>query len=250
MADRAGRLEDDVLKIKLSVLPGDEANIDTMLEQLKNGAFILRYIAKGNRYIQIINFHKHQYPHIKEKNSTIPAPYRHGDRTIPARLNPDSGLLNPESVLAASPQPYPLPEPKTNPKACLVLSFKARKGVPYDNRDWDKANFPRAMKSAGVLLGLCGDLAVAQTCLDALGTEYDEKGLTWTLETVARNAAEWLKRNGRIDANASRAGLRLAIANRRAKDGDGKGLEKVSEGQILDGLRVVENSENPSAVKD
>lgn len=102
LADRKGRLEDRPVRIKMEIFPGDVFDVSTMLEQLKNSAFILRYESKSNRYIQIVNFEKHQYPHIKEADSTIPAPYKHGAKTIlappdilnPSSLNPD--VLNPD----------------------------------------------------------------------------------------------------------------------------------------------------------
>lgn len=98
------------MQIKAEIFPYDpldEARTSTMLDLLQTGAFILRYEAKGNRYIQIINFEKHQYPHIREQDSTIPAPCKPRASTMQARLNPDvlnpeSGILNPESLNTAS----------------------------------------------------------------------------------------------------------------------------------------------------
>lgn len=148
--------------------------------------------------------------------------------------------------LADSPSgvPYPLPDPKTEPKKCLVLSYKSRKGVAYDSREWDKANFARAMAAAGTLLALCKDLASAESCLNDMSAEYDAKSLSWTLETVARNAPDWLKKNGRTDANASRAGLRMAIAQRQSEKSNQGGLVKVSEGPVSLTLRDRPNPES------
>lgn len=101
LADRMGRLEDRPARIKMEIYPCDNYEISTMLDQLQHHAFILRYEAKGNRYIQIINFEKHQYPHMREKASTIPAPCKTGASTMPARLNPS--YLNPESCITDIP---------------------------------------------------------------------------------------------------------------------------------------------------
>jgi len=74
IADREGRLEDRPKKIKAAILPYDECDVDKLLDELNSKGFILRYEAKGERYIQIINFLKHQNPHKREAESIIPAP--------------------------------------------------------------------------------------------------------------------------------------------------------------------------------
>src|SRR3990167_272679 len=66
LADRKGRLEDRPRRIKAEILPFYEADIEQLLSGLNASKFIQRYLVGGNKYIQIINFHKHQNPHIKE----------------------------------------------------------------------------------------------------------------------------------------------------------------------------------------
>lgn len=74
LADREGRLEDRPKRIKADVLPYDDAvDIDELLDALDEYGFIVRYIAEGERYIEIVKFHKHQHPHRREAASTIPA---------------------------------------------------------------------------------------------------------------------------------------------------------------------------------
>lgn len=102
MADRKGRLKDEPFSIKLAVLPGDECDIDRMLGDLAGKGFIVRYETDGHRYIQVLNFDKHQTPHVKERESTIPAPDLHQTSTVQTQvlhpLTPDSGLLTPDSI--------------------------------------------------------------------------------------------------------------------------------------------------------
>jgi len=74
LADREGRLEDRPKRIKMEIYPADDFNVDSMLNQLCSGGFILRYEVDGARYIEIINFVKHQDPHYREKASEIPPP--------------------------------------------------------------------------------------------------------------------------------------------------------------------------------
>lgn len=74
IADREGRLEDRPKKIKAEIFPYDDVNVDSFLGELDRLGFILRYEAGEARYIQIVNFDKHQNPHPREAASLIPEP--------------------------------------------------------------------------------------------------------------------------------------------------------------------------------
>ena len=102
MADREGRLEDRPKKIKAEVLPYDTANIDKLLSQLIERGFLIRYSVDGAQYLQINKFTKHQNPHMKEAESTIPAPDSHGasmvqETTQTGTSRADSGFRIPDS---------------------------------------------------------------------------------------------------------------------------------------------------------
>jgi hypothetical protein len=104
LADREGRLEDRPKKIKAAVLPYDNCNVDKLLQALHSEGFITRYTVGGNRYIQVLNFCKHQHPHVKEPASEIPAPDKSGtsivqESDLPAAKTSDSLLLIPDSLL-------------------------------------------------------------------------------------------------------------------------------------------------------
>lgn len=75
LADREGRLEDRPSKIHLEVNPGRayERTIES-IDWLAANNFIQRYEARGCKFIQVINFHKHQNPHQREVPSEIPPP--------------------------------------------------------------------------------------------------------------------------------------------------------------------------------
>jgi hypothetical protein len=126
VADREGRLADRPRKLKAEILPYDDCDIESMLCMLAERGFIQRYQVNGERFIQVVNFTKHQNPHVKESASSIPAPDKHSastvqDPEIPERagLNPESLLLNPESLLEDVP---PVPAaPARAPKRATVL---------------------------------------------------------------------------------------------------------------------------------
>lgn len=74
LADRAGRLEDRPKRIRAELMPYDDGSVNGMLEELHQAGFIIRYEVGGKRFIQVVNFDKHQNPHHREAESTIPAP--------------------------------------------------------------------------------------------------------------------------------------------------------------------------------
>ena len=112
LADRAGRLEDRPKRIKMAVFPADSVDVERSLADLEEAKFIDRYEAEGKLCIQIINFLKHQNPHIKEAPSTIPERKstdkergEHGASTVQARCSnsasPADSLI-PDSLIPDS----------------------------------------------------------------------------------------------------------------------------------------------------
>ena len=114
VADRCGRLEDRPDRIRVEILPYDRCNIAKLLDILVTAGFITRYVVDGVAYIQVTAFLRHQNPHQREPESTIPAPGQHrigtgpapdspGAKPEPARLTPSS--LTPSSLTPPSPLP-------------------------------------------------------------------------------------------------------------------------------------------------
>lgn len=116
VADRAGRLEDRPKRIKAEVMPYDDCDIESMLSALHDSGFILRYRIGAVAAIQIVKWDKHQNPHIKESESTIPAPCEYGADTVPA--GKPAGMPEQPSTGAAGRIPdsgFPLPDSNTSP---------------------------------------------------------------------------------------------------------------------------------------
>jgi hypothetical protein len=82
LADREGRLDDRPVRIKAQILPYEDHDIDSTLNNLQEKGFIIRYSVKSEKFIQINNFSKHQHCNIKESESTIPTPYKHHANTV------------------------------------------------------------------------------------------------------------------------------------------------------------------------
>jgi len=111
IADKAGRLEDRPKRIKADVLPYDDGDVDAMLNQLSDAGFIARYGTGDARYIEVSNFGKHQNPHVKEQESTIPIPPVSGEHTTSTVQEPDKSGANfplTDSLFSDSPIPPPV----------------------------------------------------------------------------------------------------------------------------------------------
>lgn len=82
-ADREGRLEDRPKRLKAVILPYDDCDVVSILDDLTNAGFLVRYEADGKPFLQIPAFGKHQRPHPKEPMSDIPAqPSREKKRQV------------------------------------------------------------------------------------------------------------------------------------------------------------------------
>ncbi len=66
VADRNGRLPDRPRRIKVECLPFDEHDIEGALSDLQAAGFIDRYQVSDEKFIEIVNFDKHQKPHPNE----------------------------------------------------------------------------------------------------------------------------------------------------------------------------------------
>jgi hypothetical protein len=124
IVDRDGRIEDRPKKIKAEALPYDDVDVDSMLQALHERGFVLRYTVAGIKCLQVVNWSKHQNPHVKEQASTIPAPDKSdaSPEQAPKEEKPypkDAGLipslLIPDSLsLDSSPL---IPDPTVAPSA-------------------------------------------------------------------------------------------------------------------------------------
>lgn len=92
LADREGRLIDRPMQIKWDILPADDCDADALLGELAARGFIRRYAVDGVRYIEVVNFLRHQRPHYKETASVLPPPtISPVQDTSSTRLIPDCG---------------------------------------------------------------------------------------------------------------------------------------------------------------
>jgi hypothetical protein len=73
VADREGRFEVRLQKIKGEVFPHEQVMLESCMEQLWHKDFICFYEVGNKHYGQVNNWERHQSPHHKEVDSILPA---------------------------------------------------------------------------------------------------------------------------------------------------------------------------------
>ena len=89
-ADREGRLEDRPMRLHAEINPyrDPKGTIDA-LHWLTESGFIVRYEVGGAKFIQVVNFHRHQNPHQRESASDLPPPAGTDDRYVDEPITSD-----------------------------------------------------------------------------------------------------------------------------------------------------------------
>jgi len=174
IADREGRLEDRPKRIKMEIFPADDVDVEASLERLQASGMIARYQVGDGRYIEVVNFTKHQRPHTKESPSDIPARAEQSPREVPEptkdgastdlgsgehALIPDTGYLNADT---GYPQPEPVREIAAAKPPDVVLDRFEQFWIGYPKRmgrdealhawrriDWQKVTFEQIVEALG-----------------------------------------------------------------------------------------------------
>jgi hypothetical protein len=98
LADREGRMEDRPKRIKGELFAFDSVDVESLLAELAQYRFILRYEVDGLRLIQILKFSDHQNPHHREPESELPPPQSPGLKPVAKPAEPEAGpRLDPPS---------------------------------------------------------------------------------------------------------------------------------------------------------
>lgn len=134
-ADKEGRGEDRPERLKVEIMPYDKVDIDKELDILakkkkhSNKPFICRYEIDGQKYYQIVEWHKHQRPHHTEKDSNIP-PYN-GDLTVKEPLIDGESLVYKGNGKGKGKGNGEGTQSECEVKA-LVIERKVNKNIPKD----------------------------------------------------------------------------------------------------------------------
>ena len=226
LADREGRLEDRPKRIKMAVFPADNVDVDASLARLAKSGFIARYEARGIACIQVLNFAKHQNPHVREAASELPSIGENETSTVPAQcqhsashadsLNPYS--LNPESGEQASAFPSSESAAPGRPRNALAPAGPSPEVEPTET-----GAICRRLRDAGIqgvnpshpkLLALLqAGITADEICGIAVEPNAAGKGMAWVIA-----AAEGRRRDAAKVRPLPRASPTLADRNRQAAD--------------------------------
>jgi translation initiation factor IF-1 len=89
-ADRRGRLLDEPRRLKIRLMPGDDVDVNAILNELVHAGVLVRYEVEGRKLLWIRNFERHQQPHVREAESVL-APCQHEAGPVLAPDKPRAG---------------------------------------------------------------------------------------------------------------------------------------------------------------
>lgn len=154
LADGLGRLKDDPDTIKIEVLPYDDVDADTLLNDLATSSekFITRYEVDGVAVIQVNNFEKHQNPHPNERKKGSEFPDVSCNVTT-SHLNKLPVMMNHESLIMNHDSNTPQP-PKGGDTAFekFWASYPLKVGKAAAKRLWDRKKLGDQL--LGILSGI------------------------------------------------------------------------------------------------
>lgn len=209
LADREGRLEDRPKQIKMEVFPADNVDCDALIEQLASIGVVARYTHDGKRYLQVVNFCKHQNPHRDEKPSTIPdqsgnlaapkeTPTKHRANTVQAQWDDGANTvaigLIPDSLIPESCKPLTTfggaggaqaqhePEPDAPPLASPRRGNRLPKDwtLPSDWEVWALHEQPTwSPEHAGKVAAKFRDYWVARPGKDGVKLDWEATWRNW-----------------------------------------------------------------------
>ncbi len=141
LADREGRLEDRPQRIKAEIFPYREVDVESCLCRLHQTGFIVRY-TKGDNFISMPTWLKHQHVHVKEQPSTIPAPDKNQTSTV---LAPD--MTNPIENQLLTDAPYKPGASPVQERPSTYLPSTLPPSIPEDRASRLTDGFPEEMRT-------------------------------------------------------------------------------------------------------
>ena len=156
--------------------------------------------------IEIKKFRERQ----SKLKSNLPSTFRQPSVNLPLYIEEegeeDNNRLKTTAQSADPPNPeIKVPKPHT-PIQLVMRAYKEAKGIPLDDKVWDKQNFRVWAKAAKKILeAFNGDDKKAVFYILNKGYDWEEVNFTWNLATLARHACDDRGKN-EIHAGADRGG--------------------------------------------
>lgn len=203
IADGHGRLEDRPKRIKIEVLPYDDCDTHSMLNDLEKAQFIVRYVVNNIGYIFVPGFKRNQritgkeaeeeskfppYPDEKGLIESTEKHLRNNGETANVQEGKGKEGKGKDMPANAGPGQY---VPKT-PIQKIVTAFKLAIGIPKEDKSWDKIYYPKYSKPAKEILELFGgDIGTAINCIESITNHLNKNNLSWTPHTIVKHAGNW-----------------------------------------------------------
>lgn len=247
LADREGRLEDRVKRIKMELFPCDTYDVNEGLAALANAKFISRYAVEEQAVIEIINFQKHQSPHGTEKDSTLPD--KNGYLTVNERKGNGvvTGVKRKVHVKEASNNVKPPLEPVNPPldnaliPDSLIPEEDQHNTPPASEPEFVDPNLATEMtlewmpddnllKNYALRMALPVDLFTAEA-IGAFVCHYTASGRAETQVAWVSLLVKWIKRD---NATAAASNVRQFPVKRQANgpDFDSRGWAENMDGVL------------------
>jgi hypothetical protein len=194
-ADCYGRLENRPKRLKMALLPADDVDIVSLLQELADHGFLEYYGNCGEPtdasqpYIWIVNFEKHQHPHKKELEggSKLPFPKKRPGQD-PDKTGTTPGQDPVEHHASPADTRYPIPDSR--------YPIPENQGQPSDRpvHTHSKKTNPSGPRKVGDILGTNGTASKPRTqaVIDDI--------LAATREPPERYGPYWLEVGKRLQA--------------------------------------------------
>lgn len=129
IADYKGCIEYRPKRLKVQILPYDDCSMDEIVSALDKSGFISTYSVRGQAYIKIANFEKHQNPHKNEREAGSDIPdfdeKAHKINVLEKiQINPEQNGSAPADSLfpiTDSPIPKEIAQAKPSPAECAEV---------------------------------------------------------------------------------------------------------------------------------
>lgn len=214
ICDFRGCLEYRPKRIRAQLLPYDECDTEALLKNLEKSGFIQTYSVKGQRYIKIVTFERHQTPHKNERDAGTEFPdITEKDPEINElngiQNNPDKNGTTHASSL------FPLPDyPILNPDTPGPNSGQAIV-VHQDDRDPKESKAEKKIVIIKRIFAYWQEVMNTKSALDAKRQGYIEKALkNYSPEDVCeaiRGCAMTPHNMGINDRNTKYIGLNVIL---------------------------------------
>lgn len=186
-----------------------EVNVERLISACEKARLVRLYTVDGKRYLEVLDFRQQ----VRAKDSKFPHPPP-DDEHMHSTCIADAQHMHTKTETETETKSESEAEATTRPRKArpatdhqkLVDKFLEIKGVSLSDKRQVSAWYRRHGKSASRLITEAGGIEYATAALEWGSRWLGEKGLSWTLDTIAKHLPTFAE-CGRNDALARKYGL-------------------------------------------